>query len=129
MNPETIQNAIPCPDPKPNKTSTHASNDLEPLLIRRICQNISAWVPCNMRSWSSDIDGVDNFSSLNVSNPYLLFFLVVGACGDEAPVKRKVDRLDKSWRQLESAHADPLLCVPQRDERVSTTGCEEFSAW
>ena len=65
---------------------------------------------------------------MNVRDTNLLLLLVVGASSDVAAVKGEVDRLDDTARQFQRACEYPFLCVPERDERVTTTSCQVLAA-
>jgi hypothetical protein len=65
---------------------------------------------------------------MDVRNTNLLLLLVVGASSDVAAVKGEVDRLDDTARQFQCPCAYPFLCVPERDERVTTTSRQILAA-
>jgi hypothetical protein len=101
--------------------STNAAHNLQPLAVCRICQDVSARVPGYVRRGGRNIDLVYNFPRLHMGNAELLLLLVVGPCGDVAAVEGEVDALDELLGEVEGAHTQPLLGVPQRDERVAST--------
>ncbi|KAH8628477.1 hypothetical protein IG631_15734 [Alternaria alternata] len=65
---------------------------------------------------------------MNVRNTNLLLLFVVGASSDVAAVEGEVDRLDDTARQFQRACAYPFLCIPERDERVTTASRQILAA-
>src|SRR5690242_363308 len=96
-----------------------SANDPQPLLLLRVRQHIATRVPADDTARLVHIDFMHHLARLHVCNLDFLLVLVVATSGDEAPVKAKVDTLDGLLCKIKRPHADPLLGVPKRDERVA----------
>lgn len=96
-----------------------STDNPQPLLLLRIRQHIATRVPADDTARLVHIDFMHHLARLHVCNLDLLLVLVVTASGNVAPVKAKVDALDGLFCEIKRPHADPLLRVPKRDERVA----------
>lgn len=100
------------------------TDDPQTLFLLRVCQHVTARMPADDAARLLQTDLMDYVACLDMRNLDLLLVLVVAAGGDVAAVKTEVDTLDRLLGEVKGAYADPLLCVPQRDQRVAAASCQ-----
>lgn len=83
-------------------------------------------MPCDLDGGGTQIDAVHHLAALDVGNVQLLLLAVFGAGADVAPVEAEVDGLDGARGEIQGAHTDPLVRVPQADEGVAAARGDVF---
>ena len=79
-------------------------------------------MPGDLHGGGAQIHAVHHLAALDMGNVQLLLLAVLGARADIAPVEAEVDGLDRTRGEVQGAHADPLVRVPQADEGVAAAG-------